>query len=153
MVESPVGYRCQECSSGVRVSAYRASGGAIARALGVGLVVAAAIGFFWGNYPSWGFYMALLLGFGTVEAMAWASNEKRGDQLQVAAYGSILIGLAISRYTITVVNPENFPFPLSLQFLLENIDQEAIRRVYYLRVIPDFLFMAIPFLIAYIRFR
>ncbi|CAN5817305.1 hypothetical protein BH23CHL2_BH23CHL2_07470 [soil metagenome] len=153
MTESPVGYRCQECSAGPRVSAYRASSPALLKSLGVGLFVSAGIGFLWGNYPSWAFYMALLLGFGTVEAMARASNYKRGNELQIAAFGSILIGLAVSRYTLAVVNPEGFPVALSLQFLLENADQEIVRRAFYLRIIPDFLFMAIPFVIAYIRFR
>ncbi|MEZ4523322.1 MAG: hypothetical protein R3A46_17025 [Thermomicrobiales bacterium] len=123
------------------------------KAGGLGLLVAAAIGFLWGNYPSWNFYMALLLGFGTVEAMAWASNYKKGNELRVAAFGAILVGLVVSRYTIAIVNPENVPIPLSLQFLLENADQDIVRRIFYLRFIPDFVFMAIPFVIAHIRFR
>lgn len=153
MVESPVGYRCRDCSSGPRVAAYRTSNALILRAVGAGFVVAIAIGFLWGNYPNWGFYMALLLGFGTVEAMAWACNYKRGGDLQAAAFGAIAIGLLVSRYTIAMLNPEDWPFDMSMQFLLDNFDQEVVRRVYYLRVIPDFIFMAIPFVIAYIRFR
>lgn len=153
MVESPVGYRCQACSSGTRVSVYRASSSAVLKAFGIGAVVASGIGFLWGNYPSWGFYMALLMGFGAVEAMARVSNYKRGQTLQIAAFGAILIGLFVSRYTLMTVNPENFPVELSLQLLLENADQDIIRRAFYLRLIPDFLFMAIPFGIAYIRFR
>jgi DNA-directed RNA polymerase subunit RPC12/RpoP len=153
MVESPVGYRCPDCSSGPRVSAYRTTNALLARATGVGLVVAAAIGFLWGNFPSWNFYMALLLGFGTVEAMARAGNDKRGSELQIAAFGAVAIGLIVSRYTIAMVNPENFPIDLTFQLLRDNPDQDIIRRVFYLRIIPDFLFMAIPFAIAYIRFR
>lgn len=153
MVESPVGYRCQACSAGARVSAYRPSSIGVFKALGIGVVVASGIGFLWGNYPSWGFYLALIMGFGTVEAMAKVSNYKRGQSLQIAAYGSILLGLFVSRYTLMTVNPENFPVELSLQLLLENADQDIIRRAFYLRLIPDFLFMAIPFVIAYIRFR
>lgn len=153
MVESPVGYRCQACSAGPRVSAYRTSSTTLLKASALGFAVAAGIGFIWGNYPSWGFYMALALGFGTAEAMAWASNYKQGGELQAAAFGAILIGLVVSRYTLAIVNPENLPFTLSLQFLLENADQEIVRRAFYLRFIPDFVFMAIPFFIAYIRFR
>lgn len=147
MVESPVGYRCQECSTGRRVSAYRPSSSAILKAVGVGFFVAAGIGYLWGNFPAWGFYMAMLLGFGTVEAMARASNYKRGSDLQMAAYGMILIGLVVSRYTISV------DIGLSMRIILDNLSNDGLRRVLYLRLIPDFVFMAIPFFIAYIRFR
>jgi len=147
MVESPVGFRCQECSSGRRVSAYRASSTTIIKALGVGLFVAAGVGYLWGNFPAWGFYMALLLGFGTAEGMARASNYKRGNDLQMAAYGMILIGLVISRYTIIIENDS------SVQFVLDNLGADGLRQALYLRLIPDFVFMAIPFGIAYIRFR
>lgn len=147
MVESPVGYRCQACSSGRRVSAYRAPRSAILKAAGVGLFVASGVGYLWGNFPAWGFYMALLLGFGTVEAMARASNYKRGSDLQVAAFGMILIGIVVSRYTITLDTG------LSMQVILGNLDDSVLRRILYLRLIPDFVFMAIPFVIAYIRFR
>jgi hypothetical protein len=139
MVESPVGFRCQACSSGRRVSAYRA--------VGVGLIVASAIGVFWGFFPAWGFYMAMLLGFGTVEAMAWASNYKRGNDLQLAAWGMIAIGLVVSRYTIIIDNNS------SVDFVLNNLDSTLLRNALYLRLIPDIAFMAIPFAIAYIRFR
>jgi hypothetical protein len=147
MVVSPVGFRCQDCSSGRRVSAYRASSTNIIKALGVGLIVAAGVGYLWGNFPSWGFYMALLLGFGTVEAMARASNYKRGNDLQIAAYGMILIGLVVSRYTIIIDNGS------SVQFVLDNLDNNQLRLALYLQLVPDFVFMAIPFAIAYIRFR
>lgn len=147
MVESPVGFRCQSCSSGRRVSAYRASNSNILKALGTGLIVASAVGVFWGFFPAWGFYMALLLGFGTVEAMAWASNYKRGSDLQMAAWGMILIGLIVSRYTIIIDNNS------SVDFVVNNLDNTLLRNALYLQLIPDFLFMAIPFAIAYIRFR
>jgi hypothetical protein len=153
MVESPVGFRCPDCSSGPRVAAYRTTNTLILRAMGTGFVVAIAIGYLWGNFPNWGFYMALLLGFGTVEAMAWAAKYKRGADLQAAAFGAIIIGLLVSRYTIALMNPENWPLDLSLELLLENYDQEIVRQAFYVRLIPDFLFMAIPFVIAHIRFR
>ncbi len=147
MIESPVGYRCRACSSGPRVSAYRASGPAVAKALGAGLLVAAGIGFLWGNFPAWGFYMALLLGFGTVETMARASNYKQGNDLQLAAYGALLIGLVVSRYTMLLDSG------LTVQTVVDNLGNEGLRFVLYLRLVPDFVFMAIPFAIAYIRFR
>jgi len=153
MVESPVGYRCRECSSGPAVAMYRTSGALLARATGIGVLVAITIGVLWGNFPAWGFWMALLLGFGTAEAMAWAARYKRGSDLQVAAFGAVLIGLVVSRYTLAVVNPENWPFEMTFQVLMDNFDQEFIRRAYYLRTIPDLVFAVIPFVIAYIRFK
>lgn len=147
MVESPVGYRCQDCSSGRRVSAYRPSGSAILKAMGVGVLVAASVGYLWGNFPAWGFYMALLLGFGSAEAMARASNYKQGNDLQIAAYGVILIGLVVSRYTMLLESG------LTAQTAIDNLGNEGLRFILHLRLVPDFVFMAIPFAIAYIRFR
>lgn len=135
------------------MNAYRTTNVTFLKAFVVGAVVAVAIGFFWGNFPSWGFFMAMLMGFGTVEAMAWAANYKRGGDLMAAAMGVIAVGIVISRYTIAMVNPENVPIDLSFDMILNNYDQEIIQRIFYVRVIPDFLFMAIPFVIAYIRFR
>ena len=153
MIETPVGYRCAECAIGPRVAAYRTTNLTFIRAMAVGMLVAFAVGFLWGNFPAWGFYTALLMGFGTVEAMARAANYKRGGDLMVAAFGAILIGLLVSRYTIILVNPQNVPVPLSVNFVIDNINEEFVRRIVYLRPIPDFLFMAIPFFLAYIRFR
>ncbi len=153
MVESPVGFRCRDCASGPTISVYRTSSQLLIRALAAGTVVAIGVGILWGYFPAWGFYMALLLGFGTAEAMAWAAKYKRGRELQVTAFGAMAIGLVVSRYTIAVVNPEHFPIDLTFQLLIDNFDQEVIRSAFYLQVIPDFLFMAIPFAIAYIRFR
>jgi hypothetical protein len=153
MVSTPVGYRCPECAAGPRLGAYRTTNIAFLKAFVVGAVVALAIGFFWGNFPEWGFFMALLIGFGTVEAMARVSNYKRGGDLMAAAMGVIAIGIIVSRYTIAVVNPEGVPIELSVDMILTDYNQEIIQRIFYVRFIPDFLFMAIPFVIAYIRFR
>lgn len=135
------------------MNVYRTSNVTFLKAFVVGAVVALTIGFFWGNFPGWGFFMAMLMGFGTVEAMARVANYKRGGDLMAGAMGVIAVGIVVSRYTIAMVNPENVPIELSIDMILNDYSQEIIQRIFYVRVIPDFLFMAIPFAIAYIRFR
>lgn len=148
MVSSPVGYRCQQCASGRPNPMYQTSTPLFLRALGLGFVVSVAVGVLWGFYPAWEFYLALLLGFGTVEAMAWASRYRRGGDLMIAAMCMITLGLIVSRYVITIDNPF-----LTLDMLLNNLNEPAIRAAFYLRPIPDILFMALPYGIAYLRFR
>lgn len=148
MIRSPVGYRCPECSGGTRAAVYRTTNVQVLRALIVGLLIAGAVGVVWGYYPSWQFYLALLLGFGTAEGMARAANYKRGGDLQVAAIGCVLLGILASRYTIALVTPG-----LSLDLLFSNFGSDFVRQVFYLEIIPDFLFMVIPFVIVYLRFK
>ena len=148
MVATPVGYRCPECSRTQRSVVYSPSTSGLLKAAVVGIVVAGAIGLFWGRYPSWGFYMALLMGFGVAEAVAKAANYKRGGELQVLAIGSVVFGIAVSRIMIAQLNPG-----LSIDLLMNNFDNEVVRSVFYLRLIPDVLFMAVAVLIAFVRFR
>lgn len=148
MVASPVGYRCPECSRTKRSVVYDPSVSGLVRAAAAGLVSAAAIGFFWGSYPTWGFYMALLMGFGVAEAVAWGANYKRGRELQVLAMGMILIGVLVSRVTIGMMQPG-----LSLDMLLNNSGDPFVQSAFYLRVIPDILFVVVSFVIGFVRFR
>lgn len=148
MVASPVGYRCPQCSRGQRSVVYDPSTSGLLKAAIVGLVVAAGIGFFWGSYPSWGFYMSLLMGFAVAEAVAWAANYKRGGELQVLSMGMVLIGIVVSRVTIAQLTQG-----LSFQMVLDNPGDPFVRNVFYLRVIPDFLFMGVALLICFVRFR
>lgn len=148
MVASPVGYRCPECSRGPRPVVYNPGVGGLAKATAVGLALAVAIGAFWGYFPSWGFYMALLLGFGVAEGMAWAANYKKGRELQLLSFGMVLIGLVVSRVAIGVFDPL-----LSVDMLLNEASTPFVRHFFYLDIIPDFVFMALPFLICFVRFR
>lgn len=148
MVASPVGYRCPECSRTRRSVVYDPTVSGLFRAGLVGLVTAAAIGFFWGSYPSWGFYMSLLMGFGVAEAVAWGANYKRGRELQVIAIGMILLGVVVSRVVIAMMDPV-----LDIDMLLNDSGDPIVRRAFYLRVIPDFLFVAVAGLIGFVRFR
>lgn len=148
MVSSPVGYRCPQCSRGQRSVVYDPSVSGLIKAAGVGLIVSAAIGFFWGSYPSWGFYMALLMGFGVAEAIAKVANYKRGRELQALSIGLVLFGVAVSRVTIAQLTPG-----LSLDLLFENTGEPFVRNVFYLRIVPDFLFVGVALLICFVRFR
>ncbi len=148
-METPVGYRCSECAGGPRISTYRpASTAVFAKATGAGLLVGVAVGIAWGFWPAWGFYFSLLLGFGVAEVMARLANDKRGNDLMAAAMGIIVVGLLVSRYTIAATT--DF---LTIDLLINNFSNEAVRRAFYLRPLPDMLFMGIPFVIAYIRFN
>jgi hypothetical protein len=118
------------------------------KAAGVGLALAVVIGVFWGYFPSWGFYMALLLGFGVAEGMAWAANYKKGRELQALSFVAVLVGLVVSRVAIGVFDPL-----LTVDMLLNESSTPFVRHVFYLEVIPDFVFMALPFLICFVRFR
>lgn len=148
MVASPVGYRCPECARGPRPVVYSPTSAGLAKSIVVGLVLAAAIGFFWGSYPAWGFYMALLMGFGVAEGIAKAAGNKRGPELQALAIGCVLFGIVVSRFTIAQLNP-----PLSLNLLLENPGDPFLRAIFHLELIPDIVFMALAPLICYVRFK
>lgn len=145
---SPVGYRCPECSRSQRSVVYDPTVSGLVRAGVVGLVVAVAIGFFWGSYPNWGFYMALLMGFGVAEAVAWGANYKRGRELQVLAMGMAFLGIVVSRVTIAVLDPL-----LDIDILLNHAFDPVFRQIFYLRLIPDMLFMALSLAICFVRFR
>jgi ABC-type Fe3+-siderophore transport system permease subunit len=148
MVASPVGYRCPDCSRTQRSVVYDPSTTGLIKAAGVGLILAAAIGFFWGSYPSWGFYMALLMGFGVAEGIAWAANYKRGRELQVLSMGMVLFGVAVSRVTIALFTPG-----LDVEMLLTDSGNPVVRNLFYLRVVPDVVFMGVAFLICFVRFK
>ena len=148
MVASPVGDRCPECSRSPRSVVYDPSVSGLVKAAGAGLVVALAVGFFWGSYPSWGLYMAVLLGFAVAETVAWGSNYKRGRELQVLAMGLVLVGIVASRVTLAILSDV-----LTLDLLLNDSGNEFVRRAFYLRFIPDFLFLSVAILISFVRFK
>ncbi len=159
-VRTPVGLRCPECAGVRGLPTYATSAPVLGRAALSGLAVALPVGLLFGFAPDWQFYLALALGFGVAEAMARAANQKRGRDLQLAAMGLVGVGLLVGRVVLAqrlgiawadvnalsdailtpgVLNEFGRPVPLDL----------ALR----LRPIPDLLFAAIPFLIAWVRFR
>lgn len=86
-----VGIRCQECAterrSGINAPAPANVLRAAATAAGVSLV----LGGLWGLFPAYGFWIALLLGFGGGELVSLVANRRRGPELQAVA-GVMVIG-------------------------------------------------------------
>lgn len=148
MVATPVGYRCPDCARGPRPAIYQAGVGILAKAILVGVVVATVAGAIWGRFPSWQFYCALLLGFGVAESIAWVTKYKRGPQLRAIAMGCVVLGIIVSRLVMAWHDPV-----LSLDLLLNHPDAPGVRAAFQLRFIPDFLFIAIPLGINWVRFR
>ena len=148
MVSTPVGYRCPDCARGPKPMQYQTSTTGLAKAVVSGIAVAFAVGVIWGLYPAWQFYMVVLLGFGVAEAMAWAANYKRGRELQIAAWGCVLLGIIVSKVVLAWDDPV-----LTMDLLLNNASQPGVLDAFQLEPIPDYLFLAIPFVIGYIRFK
>lgn len=121
---------------------------ALIKATVVGLAIAGAVGVIWGYYPNWQFYLALILGFGVAEGMAWAANYKRGPDLQVAAIGCVLLGVVISRFFIA----QNHPF-LGIENLLNDALDPGVARTFQMRLIPDVVFIVLAGAIPFVRFR
>ena len=142
-VRTPVGMRCPDCA-GTR-SAVAANPSQTLVAAGAGLAVAAVAGIGWGFFPEWGFYWALLLGFGTVESMVKLLRKHHGTDLQAIAIVIVLFGVVLSRVILAQ----------RLGVGLGTISDfgPAAQRALYLQPIPDLLFAALPVLIAWVRFR
>ena len=124
---------------------YPTETGDLAKAALAGFAVAIAVGVIWGYFPSWGFYLALVLGFGVAESMAHLANHKRGLDLQVAGWLAVAVGLALSRAVLAQ--------RLELSWDVINQLGPLVETRMHLKLLPDGVFAAIPFLIVFIRFR
>ena len=142
-VRTPVGMRCPDCA-GTR-AASKADPAGVARAALAGGVVAVLAGIGWAFLPNWGFYWALLLGFGTVETMAKLLRGRTGPDLQAVAIVLVVAGMAVSRVLLAQ--------RLGIDPGAINQFSEPLQRALYLRPIPDLVFCALPIAIAWIRFR
>lgn len=147
-VETPVGFRCPDCAAVRGLPTYQTSGSALIKSIGIGMMVALVVGVVWGIFPNWNFYLAIVLGFGVAEGMAWGANYKRGSDLQVAAIACVILGLVVSR----VVIAERSQF-FTLNDLLNHTTNPAVSAYFQLRLIPDVLFAALAVVIPFIRFR
>jgi hypothetical protein len=148
MVSTPIGFRCPECARGPKPVLYQTTATGLARASALGVVIALGAGVLWGLFPAWEFYCVLLLGFGTVEGIAWGANYRRGRELLLVAIACIVLGFVVARLVMAWDSPV-----LTVDMLLNQTTQPGVSEAFQLEPLPDFLFMAIPFVIAYIRFR
>ncbi len=144
-VRTPVGLRCPDCAGVRGLPTYATSPNVLAKAALFGTPVALVVGLIWAFAPDWGFYLAMLLGFGVAEAMASAANGKRGRDLQLLAMALVAFGLVVSRAVLA----QRF----GVDWGELNALSPRVERALHLTVLPDLVFAAIPFVIGWIRFR
>ena len=159
-VRTPVGLRCPDCAGVRGLPTYRTPATDLARAVGGGLMVVIAVAVLWRFGPQWGFYLSLLLGFGVVETMSYLVRHKRGRDLQLIAMGIITFGLILSR----VLLAERWGVTMEdLNNLSSAVSTDAVRQEYFypqsvdfllrIRLVPDLVYAALAYVIAWIRFR
>lgn len=148
MVPTPVGYRCPDCARGPKPAIYQASPTGLVRGSAIGLLVAVLVGIGWGLFPDWIFFWVLILGFGISESISWATKYKRGRELMTIAMLCVFVGIALARVVIAWDSPY-----LTLDMLLNHTTAPGVQAAFQIEFIPDFVFMAIPFVINYIRFK
>jgi hypothetical protein len=95
MVNTEVGQRCPDCGRGRRLPTFQVSPAIIARGAAAGLLTATAIGYLWSLAPGFSFWIGLLMGFLTGEAVARASNVKRGPAMMAAAAAAVVVGFLL----------------------------------------------------------
>lgn len=135
---------------------YQTDTSTLARTLAGGLVAAIILGGVWGLLNTaglgqrtaydWGFWFALLLGFGVAETVSFLAKRRRGTTLQGIAIGCVLLGFVISRVIINA----RLVRPLTLdQFVSQTVTVTQGLRINLVTI----LFVALACLIAWRRFR
>lgn len=140
-----MGLRCPECAGVRGLPTYRTDSSSLAKAAGIGIAVAIAVGLIWGRFPVWNFYFSLALGFGVAEGMAWAAKAKRGRDLQAVGIAAVLLGVVLSRFVLAQ--------RLGITWEQVNALTEPVENALYFRPIPDGLFAALSVAIVWYRFR
>ncbi len=97
-VSTPVGFRCYECANLQSVPTYAIDSSIYVKAVLFGLLVSGAAGVLMGLFPAFEFWAALLMGVAVPEAVARASNQKRGPGLQMVGIACVVFGFVASRY-------------------------------------------------------
>lgn len=159
-VRTPVGLRCPDCAGVRGLPTYRTPSANLLRAAGAGLLVAIVTAVLWRFFPQWQFYLCLLLGFGVVESMARIVRDKRGLDLQITAMLIVTAGLLLSRvllaqrFGVTAAEVNAMESGLSSPEIFETYGPFAsVGDVLQLRLVPDLLYAAIAYAIAWVRFR
>lgn len=144
-VRTPVGLRCPDCAGVRSMGTIRTSTNSLVKAAGIALMVAVGTAVLWRFFPQWQFYLALLLGFGVVEGIAWATNNKRGRDLQLLAIVMVTVGLLLSRTLLAQ--------RYGITWEMVNNLSPFISQLLQVRLVPDLLFAGIAYVIAWVRFR
>lgn len=160
-VRTPVGFRCPDCAGVRGLPTYRTSSSSLLKAAGAGLAVALVTVVLWRFIPDWQFYLCLLMGFGTVEAIARMSGNKRGVDLQLMAVGIITVGFVLSRLLLAQRFGIGFDQVngLDAQVINQEIANQfgrfgaSVGEILQLRLVPDLIYVALAYAIAWIRFR
>lgn len=159
-VRTPVGLRCPDCAGVRGLPTYRTPAGNMARATGAGLAVAIGVAVLWRFFPDWEFYLCLLLGFGSVEAIARVAGNKRGADLQLLAIGAVTIGLVLGRlllaqrYGITLGEVNALDERVSHPEVIAEFGRSvSVADALQLEIVPSLVYAAIAYLIAWVRFR
>lgn len=159
-VRTPVGLRCPDCAGVRGLPTYRTPSANLARAAGAGLLVAILTAVLWRFFPQWQFYLCLLLGFGVVESMARIVRDKRGLDLQIVAMLIVTAALLLSRvllaqrFGVSFAQVNAMESGLSSPEIFETYGPFAsVGDVLQLRLIPDLLYAAMAYAIAWVRFR
>jgi len=105
MVYTSVGLRCPECARERRSGINAPSPSTVLRAAAVGVAVALVLGALWGLFPAYGFWIALLLGFGGGELVNNAANRRRGLELQAVAAGMVIGAFLIAYFLSAALGP------------------------------------------------
>ena len=103
-VSTPVGFRCFDCARLQVLPTYAINTEVYLKAALAGFGAASVTGILMGILPNWEFWAALLMAVAVPEAIAFASNQKRGPGLQYIAIAMIGVGFAISRVVMEVLN-------------------------------------------------
>ncbi len=136
MVYTSVGLRCPECARERRSGINAPSQSNVLRAAAVAGGVALVLGGLWGLFPAYGFWIALLLGFGGGELVSNAANRRRGPELQSVAAGMVIGAFLVAFFL-------SYTLGLSLA--------DAGNRTFQQRIIFETLMAGIAMFLATIR--
>lgn len=100
-VSTPVGFRCFECANVQVLPTYAIDASVYLKAALYGLLAGGLSGVLMGLFPAFEFWGALLMGIVVPEAVAFASNQKRGPGLQMVGLGCVVFGFIVSRFLLT----------------------------------------------------
>ena len=149
-VRTPVGFRCFDCANMQVLPTYAVSTDYYLKAVVFGFGVAGIVGVLMGLFPAFEFWVALLMGIAVPEAVAFASNQKRGPGLQMVGVAAVVFGFALSRVVLMT-------FPLL--FPLGGINVPSGSDIPFLNGLPFYitqytlLWLALSIFLAYRRLQ
>jgi len=149
IVQTPVGARCRECANVQRLPIYQVGAGSLLKALVAGTAVAFVVGGLILNVG--GFFLLILAfipGLAVAQVINWATNYKRGREVQIVAGVSLAVGTILGGATLG-----------SLMVLLQVPAGEALFAIYPMFLLSraldpwTWLFIAFAIMSAVVRLR